>query len=153
MRRPRLQTTGIGLGAMAALAIFVACTETPTGMVGVGAEHTVAFDGVDKKLKPTLHFARVKSDGTLVDGTALSAFRFNEGVYILEFPPPIDKCAGAVNSASFQGFDGSVHGIAATVGIGVGSGGVYNDKNVMIQLVTTSSGTEDSSFTLVLVCP
>jgi hypothetical protein len=108
----------------------------------------------DKKIKPSLHFARVKSDGTLVDGTAVSSSRFNTGVYILTFPPPIDKCAASAASASFQGFDASVFRVSPQIGIGVGSGGAFNDSNVIVSFFSTSDGSnEDTSFTVTLVCP
>jgi hypothetical protein len=156
MRVPIFTPIRVGLGAVAALPVLLSCTDTPTtvGLADYDAS-TPAFAQVDdKKFKPTLHIARVKSDGTLVDGTAVSSSRFNTGVYVLAFPPPIDKCAASATSASFQGFDLSVFRVAAQIGIGVGSGGVFSDSGVIVSIFDTTDGSsEDTSFTLILVCP
>jgi hypothetical protein len=154
MRVPRFITIGARLAAAMALTAVMACTETPTEPPPDDAATMPAFANADKKLKPTFHYARVRSDGTLVSGTALSASRFNTGVYTLEFPPPIDECAASANSASFQGFDISVFRITAQIGIGQGEGGVFSDSGVVVSLFNTSDGSsEDSSFTLMLLCP
>jgi hypothetical protein len=140
----------------ALLTAIAACTETPT-TVGVGNDDAgaPAFASVDdKKFKPTFHIARVKSDGTLVDGTAVSSSRFSAGVYLLSFPPPIDKCAASANSASFQGFDASVFRVTAQISIGFGAGGSVSDTGVIVSFFSTSDGSsQDTSFTITLVCP
>ena len=146
----------IGLGTVPVLVVLLSCADTPTtvGVADYDADAPAFTQVTDKKIKPTLHFARVRSDGTLVDGTAVSSSRFNTGVYVLSFPPPIDKCAASATSASFQGFDSSVFRVSAQIGIGVGSGGVFNDSGVIVSLFNTSDGSgEDTSFTVTLVCP
>lgn len=156
MRASSLPPIRISVLTAAVLTAFASCTDSPTP-VGL-ADHATgapAFASVaDKKLKPTLHYARVKSDGTLVDGTAISSSRFSTGTYILSFPPPIDKCAASSNSASFQGFDLSVFRVTAQIAIGVASGGAFSDSGVIVSFFSTSDGSsEDTSFTITLVCP
>jgi hypothetical protein len=144
------------IASVATFATCLSCTETPTTVDVVNDDASApAFSKVnDKKLKPTFHFARVKSDGTLVDGTAVSSSRFSTGVYVLSFPPPIDKCAASAVSASFQGFDTSVFRVSAQIAIGAGSGGAFDDTGVIVSLFDTSDGSgEDTSFTVTLVCP
>jgi hypothetical protein len=156
MRTSAFTPIRIGLGAVPVLTLLLSCADTPTTVdVADYDANAPAFAKVpDKKIKPTLHFARVRSDGTLVDGTAVSSSRFNTGIYNLSFPPPIDKCAASAASASFQGFDSSVFRVAAQIGIGVGSGGVFNDNGVTVSFFDTSDGSnEDTSFTVTLVCP
>jgi hypothetical protein len=105
-------------------------------------------------LRGTTRFARVKSDGTLVDGTAVDAIKTGTGSYRLQFPRPVDKCAGAVSSASFAGFDSSVFRITGQLSIGFGEGGAADPDKVGVRLFRPSDGaSDDSAFTLVLVCP
>lgn len=144
------------IASVATFTTFLSCTETPTtvDVVDDNASAPAFSQASDKKLKPTFHFARVKSDGTLVDGTAVSSSRFNAGVYILSFPPPIDKCAASAVSASFQGFDTSVFRVSAQIAIGVGGGGAFSDTGVIVSLFNTLDGSgEDTSFTVTLICP
>jgi hypothetical protein len=98
-------------------------------------------------------FARVKSTGQLVSGTATSASRFGTGVYFVRFPTEIDRCAAAANSASFVGFDTSVYRVWATMAIGYGQGGVVDPLSVVVRLFQSNSSSVDTSFTLVLACP
>lgn len=140
-------------------AVPVACSDTPTEVTGP----PIAFDhgGQDKDhtppgqdKAPTVHSATVRSDGMLVGGTAISAERFNTGTYFVRFPTSIQGCGGAANSASFAGFDISVFRISAQLGIGVGEGGGPDEENIIVSLFSTSDGSsEDTSFSLVLVCP
>lgn len=105
-------------------------------------------------LRGSTQFARVRSDGALVDGTATDASRFSEGTYFVEFPSPIGDCAGAASSASFAGFDSSVLRITTQISIGFGQGGASDPHTVQVRLFVPSTGaSEDSSFTLALVCP
>jgi hypothetical protein len=98
-------------------------------------------------------FARVKSTGQLVSGTATSASRFGTGIYFVRFPTAIDRCAAAVNSASFVGFDTSVYRVWAQVSIGYGNGGVVDPLSVVVSLFQNNGSSVDSSFALVLACP
>lgn len=156
MRVPAFTPIRVGFGVVPLLTVLLSCTETPTA-VGVADydSNTPALAQVNaKKFKPTLHIARVKSDGTLVDGTAVSSSRSNTGTYVLSFPPPIDKCAASATSASFQGFDTSRFRVVAQIGIGVGSGGAFSDSGVIVSFFDSSDGSNvDTSFTVILVCP
>jgi hypothetical protein len=109
------------------------------------------------KLAPSLRrrteYARVRSDGTLVGGTATSATRLNEGRYQLRFAKSIRKCAAAANSASFSGYDLSVYRIWARPAIGSNGAGQPDPRAVVVDLFGSSGPNEDSSFTLVLACP
>jgi hypothetical protein len=100
-----------------------------------------------------VRFARVKSTGLLVSGTATSASRFSTGMYFVRFPTAINGCAAAVNSASFAGFDSSVYRVWAQVAIGYGSGGAVDPLSVIVSLFQNNGSSVDSSFTLVLACP
>jgi hypothetical protein len=155
MRLHSLSTTVLGFATITTVAGFIACSDSPAAPALDRGVEDVAYAQADKGLKqPKLHYARVRSDGTLVDGTALSAERFSEGIYRVVFPPPIGACAAAANSASFQGFDGSVFRIVAQIGIGVGEGGAFDDTTARVSLFSSTDGaSEDSSFTLTLVCP
>jgi hypothetical protein len=96
-------------------------------------------------------FARVKSTGQLVSGTATSASRFGTGVYFVRFPTAIDRCGGAANSASFVGFDTSVFRVWAQLSIGFTN--VVDPQSVTVSLFQNNGSAVDSSFTLVLACP
>jgi hypothetical protein len=146
---------GISLAMVAAIAAFVACTDTPTERALGAPAQPVASAQEDKGAKKAImHVARVRGDGTLVDGTAISAERTSEGAYLIKFPPGIGRCAAAANSAAFQGFDGSVLRIVAQISIGFGSGGAFDDETVGVSLFNSTDGTsEDSSFSLLVVCP
>jgi hypothetical protein len=98
-------------------------------------------------------FARVKSTGQLVSGTATSASRFGTGIYFVRFPTAIDRCAAAVNSASFVGFDTSVYRVWAQVAIGYGNGGAVDPLSVIVSLFQNNGSSVDTSFALVLACP
>ena len=155
MRGPIVASIRV-IASVAVFTTILSCSETPTAVdVAKDDANVPAFSQTtDKKLKPTLHYARVKSDGTLVDGTAESSSRFSAGVYVLAFPPPIDKCAASAASASFQGFDTSVFRVSAQISIGSGAGGVFNDTGVRVSFFDTTDGSgEDTSFTVTLVCP
>jgi hypothetical protein len=99
------------------------------------------------------HFARVKSTGQLVSGTATSASRFSTGSYFVRFPTAIDNCGGAANSAAFAGFDTSVFRVWAQLSIGFGQGGGADPLSVAVNLFQSNGSAVDSSFTLVLACP
>jgi hypothetical protein len=149
------RTSRAGLCAVAVLTVFMACSEAPTSVGGDNrAVPAAAFDKVAKKPKLSLHYARVRGDGTLVDGTAVSAAKLSTGRYLIVFSPPIDTCAASANSTSFQGFDGSVFRITAQISIGFTSNGAPSDTDVVVSLFNTSDGSsEDTSFTLILACP
>jgi hypothetical protein len=98
-------------------------------------------------------FARVKSTGQLVSGTATSASRFGTGVYFVRFPTAIDRCAAAANSASFVGADLSVYRVWAQVAVGYGNGGAPDPLSVIVSLFQSNGSNVDTSFTLVLACP
>jgi hypothetical protein len=95
----------------------------------------------------------VKSDGTLVDGTATDATRFSGGTYFVEFASPIGDCAGAASSAAFAGFDTSVFRITTQISIGSAPGGAPDAHTVGVRLFDNTGASEDSSFTLALICP
>jgi hypothetical protein len=154
-RRVSIGTLGRALTAAAIALAIASCSDAPTETAAAaGADPRASAKPSTGAKKAVLHTARVRGDGTLVDGTALSAVRLSEGFYRLTFPPPIGHCAAAANSAAFQGFDGSVFRIVAQIGIGVGQGGVFDDVSVTVNLFTSTDGSsEDSSFSLVLVCP
>jgi hypothetical protein len=151
-------TTTFRTGAALAAAILIvapACSDTPTGATAVDREATFEHKGTPHaKLKPTFHYARVRGDGGLVDGTATSSIQSSTGRYLLTFPPPIGKCAASAISASFVGFDGSVFRIVAQVSIGFDSGGAFDDQTVTVSTFNpASSAAENTSFTLILLCP
>jgi hypothetical protein len=93
-------------------------------------------------------FARVKSTGELVSGTATSASRFNEGSYRVRFSTAIDRCGASANSAFFAGADLSVFRVTAQIGIGT-----PDPVEVQVLLFESSGASVDSAFTLVLACP
>jgi hypothetical protein len=97
-------------------------------------------------------FARVKSTGQLVSGTATSASRVSTGIYFVRFPAPIDQCAATASSAAFPGFDTSVLRALTYVSIGGGQGGA-DPLSVSVDLFLSNGSSVDSSFTLVLACP
>ena len=98
-------------------------------------------------------FARVKSNGQLVSGTATSASKSGTGVYVVRFPTAIDRCGAAANSASFAGFDSSTYKVWAQMAIGYGQGGAVDPLSVTVNLFGQSGFAIDTSFTLVLACP
>ena len=98
-------------------------------------------------------FARVKSTGQLVSGTATSASRFGTGIYFVRFPTAIDRCGGAATSASFVGADLSVYRVWAQLSIGFGQGGAADPFSVVVNLHQSNGSGVDTSFTLVLACP
>jgi hypothetical protein len=98
-------------------------------------------------------FARVKSTGQLISGTATSASRLGTGIYFVRFPTAIDSCGAAVNSASFAGFDTSVYRVWGQVAIGYGNGGGADPLSVIVSLFQSNGSGVDTSFTLVLACP
>ena len=155
MKFASFRKNGTGVGTVALIAVLMACSDTP---VGPGSSSSVvAFDQTTKTgglKKPSLHYARVRSDGVLVDGTAVSATRLGEGSYRVTFPPGIGACAATANSSSFQGFDLSTFRTMIQIGIGSGPGGVFDDESVTVNVFEPSNGAaEDTSFSLVLVCP
>lgn len=123
----------------------------PRGLQGVqgvqGVRGAAGAKGDRGPPGPT-QFARVKSTGQLVSGTAISASRFNTGTYSVVFPTAIDRCAGAANSASFAGFDLSVFRVWAQLSLGVG-----NPNTVDVSLFDSGGARVDTSFSLVLACP
>jgi hypothetical protein len=123
----------------------------------IRTKHIKGGEVTKGKLAPGLRrrteFARVKSNGTLVDGTATSATRLSEGSYLLQFSRSIRRCGGAANSASFPGFDLSVFRIWAQLSIGSDENGGANPRKARVNLFRSDGLRDDSSFTLVLVCP
>jgi hypothetical protein len=98
------------------------------------------------------HFARVKSTGQLVSGTATSASRSSLGVYVVHFPAAISACGGAANAASFPGYD--AHAFRIWVGLSIGYDlGTVDPQAVTVRLWNADSLSADSSFSLVLACP
>lgn len=156
MRRAMLRFTGSGLAAAAAGVLFMACGDAQAGPTAASDRPEAAFAQVDGQ-KPKArqqHFVRVRSDGTLVDGTAISASRFSTGNYFVKFPPPIGTCAAAASSAAFQGFDAAVFRAVSQVSIGFGSGGVFDDETVVVRFFRPDDGADlDTSFSLVMLCP
>lgn len=157
MQLPRFKTTT--RVTIAAILATVAVLFGRTGALPTAAANTlltVATESAtaqsDKKSK-VQHFARVKSDGTLVNGTAISAERFGEGSYFVRFADPIAECGAAANSASFAGFDLSVFRIWAQIGIGVAPGGAPDDFTVAVNLFGSDGSNQDSAFSLLLSCP
>jgi hypothetical protein len=134
---------------LASVSILVAYTSVLTQAAGSAPTSATADDD---KVK-VLHYARVKSDGTLISGTALSSTQVSNGRYALTFPAPIDGCAAAANSASFAGFDVSAFRIWAQISIGSTSGGAFDDGSVIVSLFGSDGSSADSSFTLLLMCP
>jgi hypothetical protein len=155
MERPFSSSTLLKVLTAASVAVVVAaCSDAPTETASADAEPLASAKTNPGVKKPVFHMARVRGDGTLVDGTAISAQRINPGSYRITFPPPIGHCAAAANSAAFQGFDGSVFRIVAQISIGVGQGGAFDDQSVGVNLFSSTDGSsEDSSFSVVLVCP
>ena len=144
----------LALAMVASLAAFVAHTSAVTKSAedAPPTAASAAAAAASKKSK-VHHFARVNSDGTLVNGTAISAERFNDGIYYIRFAEPISDCGGAANSAAFPGFDISVFRIMAQINIGVGPGGIPDDVTVGVNLFDLTGFGEDSAFTIVLSCP
>jgi hypothetical protein len=123
------------------------------GAAGVpGAKGDKGDPGPPGPPGPT-QFARVKSTGQLVSGTATSASRFGTGVYFVRFPTAIDRCAAAANSASFVGADLSIYRVWAQLAIGYGNGGAPDPLSVIVSLFQSNGSNVDTSFTLVLACP
>jgi len=153
MPAPTLNAMRLGLATTVAVLAVVSCADTPT-TVGVadGKGNAPAFSQAENKNgKPFLHLARVKADGTLVDGTALSSSRVSHGSYVVSFPPPIDKCAASVTGAAFAGYDSTVSVIPLVL-IGLSVSGA-NNTDVIVQLLNQSGeAPADASFTLTLVC-
>jgi len=123
------------------------------GLQGVPGVAGAKGDKGDPGPPGPTQFARVKSTGQLVSGTATSASRFGTGIYFVRFPTAIDRCAAAVNSASFAGFDLSVYRVWAQVAIGYGNGGAVDPLSVIVSLFQNNGSSVDTSFTLVLACP
>jgi hypothetical protein len=87
-------------------------------------------------------FADVKSDGTLVHGTATAATRIASGVYTVTFGQDVSGCAAVANVGLFAGADSVFLAFA-----GSGTAPATPD-NVDVVL---SSGF-DSSFRLIVAC-
>lgn len=89
-------------------------------------------------------FADVKSDGTLVHGTATGATRISAGNYYVTFGQGVDNCAAVANVGGFNGFDSSTTEVAETG---------FSTSNVVVVNLTKLDGTQvDSSFHLILDC-
>lgn len=123
------------------------------GLAGAKGDKGDKGDRGDPGPPGPTQFARVKSTGQLVSGTAVSAFRFNTGSYFIVFPTAIDRCAGAANSASFPGFDSSVLRVMAQLSVGFGQGGGADPNTAHVNLFDDAGAALNSSFTLVLACP
>lgn len=147
----------IVLVGTACLIAVLACNDTPAApvasMSSTGVQVARAEGDKPEKGKG-LQFARVTSDGTLVDGTALSAEWLGTGSYRVRFDPPIDGCAGVAGSAAFAGFDHSAFRVIFQVSVGFGDGGAPDDGAVTLRSTSTLDGSdENTSFNLILVCP
>jgi hypothetical protein len=123
------------------------------GAQGVAGAPGAKGDKGDPGLPGPTQFARVRSTGQLVSGTAASASRFGTGVYFVRFPTAIDRCGAAANSASFAGFDLSVNRVLAGLSIGYGQNGAVDPLTVTVRLFEYNGSAVDSSFSLVLACP
>jgi hypothetical protein len=123
------------------------------GLQGVPGVAGAKGDKGDAGPPGPTQFARVKSTGQLVSGTATSASRFGTGVYFVRFPTAIDRCAAAANSASFVGADLSVYRVWAQLAVGYGNGGAPDPLSVIVSLFQSNGSNVDTSFTLVLACP
>lgn len=119
----------------------------PTGAQGPAGERgPQGIPGISQ-------YARVKSNGTLIDGTAVAATRLQTGAYLLTFPTQIAKCAATANSTSFAGFDQSINRVWAQIGIGFGNGGGVSPNSLVVNLYDSGGPNVDSSFSVILVCP
>jgi len=125
----------------------------PPGLQGASGVPGAKGDKGDPGPPGPTQFARVKSTGQLVSGTATSASRFGTGIYFVRFPTAIDRCGAAANSAAFAGFDSSVYRVWAQLSIGYGQGGGVDPLSVGVNLFQSNGTGVDSSFTLVLACP
>jgi hypothetical protein len=123
------------------------------GLQGVPGVPGAKGDKGDAGPPGPTQFARVKSTGQLVSGTATSASRFGTGIYFVRFPTAIDRCGAAANSASFVGFDTSVYRVWAQLAVGYGNGGAVDPLSVIVSLFQSNGSGVDTSFTLVLACP
>ena len=123
------------------------------GAQGVAGAPGAKGDKGDPGPPGPTQFARVKSNGQLVSGTATSASRVSTGVYVLRFPTAIDRCAAAANPAAFVGYDSSFFRVWAHVAIGYGPGFVVDPLSVVVTLYGSNQLSVDTSFTLVLACP
>jgi Collagen triple helix repeat (20 copies) len=128
----------------------------PRGLAGpqgtAGAPGAKGDKGDPGPPGPT-QFARVKSTGQLISGTAISAYRANTGTYYVIFPTAIAGCGAAVTSASFAGFDSSVFRVWTQASVGFQQGGGAHPNTVGVQTFDTGGSNVDTSFTLVLACP
>lgn len=148
-----------GMAAAAALALIVACNDSPSepraGAPGV-AFTTTGEKGPPSFEKGKVHSAQVRGDdGVMVSGTALSSTRVNEGTYRLTFEPPIGGCGATANTGAFPGHSGAVVRISTFVSVGLGPNGVdVDDESVLVRLFDSADGSaEDTSFTLTMICP
>jgi hypothetical protein len=156
MRRSRFWTAALGFTGMAAL--LASCNDAPTQGSTRGGSGTPSFTHVDpgaehqgqaKGKGPTLHFARVSSDGGLVDGTAVSSVQSATGVYMVSFPTAVTGCAGSANAASFPG-----SGVLAAAMVTDLAIGVSGDAAVVVRtFFAPAASAFDTSFTLLLACP
>lgn len=101
----------------------------------------------------TTHFARVRSDGALAGGTAVSSLRLQTGAYQLVFPESIEECAGVATTSSFPGFDLAVNRIWANVAIAVTNGGGRDPNSVIVDTYGSNGLGDDTAFSLLLACP
>lgn len=145
------------VGLVLAGTLALACSESPTdpGTEAVAPPLAADVDPMGQPFQgPSLHFARVQSNGTLVDGTATGASSTFAGVYLVRFTPSISGCAGTASSAVFPGSSLSSFQVIGFLDIGFDANGNPDDGAVLVQLFRRSDGTRvASSFTLVLVCP
>lgn len=156
MRFTKSTSTGFGVAVTAAIAIVMACSDSPVEPAVAGGTHQAAFDQVsaEKTKKLTGHFARVKSDGTLVDGTAESASRPSNGFFAVRFLEPIDGCAASATSTAFPGWDIALFRVSPQISVGFGETGVADPLSVTIRFSDPSTGTpSNTAFSLILVCP
>jgi hypothetical protein len=137
---------------VAVLAVFTSCADAPTEAdVTRDAPPSVSTksDAGNTARKGVVYFANVQSGGALVEGSALSAQRVSEGFYHVTFAQSVVGCGSVANSTAFDRFDASIFRVVAHVQIGA-----PGTDMVRVRLFNVLDGTEeDSSFSVVLVCP
>jgi hypothetical protein len=139
----------VGLASGLLLAVFLGCNDVPTEALDEPPPPGISL-GKGGQPKLSLDYARVKSDGTLVDGTALSAVRIGPGQYEVTFARPTAGCAGVAGSSGFPGADAVGSTITAHVFV---PGSQSSDATVFVGMATPSVGEEDTAFSLILICP
>lgn len=89
-------------------------------------------------------WADVKSNGTLVHGTATGASRISTGNYDVTFGQSVENCAAVANTGGFNGFDSSTTELAEV--------GFNTANDVVVNLYKLDNTQADSSFRLIVAC-